>query len=77
MIDVFIPERFSPDCPFKKQPETLQDFDSGSAVQFDSAVWCTPRNLTPRYDAHRSAWIHGMMHTAKFFEKFGSLDSVE
>ena len=31
-------------------------------LQFDSAVWCTPRSLTPRNDAHR--------------EKYGSLDSA-
>ena len=31
----------------------------------DSAVWCTLLSLTPRYDAHRRAWLHGGMHTAE------------
>ena len=47
------------------------------SVQFDSAVWCTPRSLTPRHDAHSGAWLCGMMHTVEFFEKFGALDSSE
>ena len=34
-------------------------------VHFDSEVWCTPRSLTLRYDAHRGAWLHGGMHTTE------------
>ena len=34
----------------------------------DSWVWCTPLSLTPRYDAHRRAWLCSMMHTAELFK---------
>ena len=28
-------------------------------------VWCTPWCLTLQWDAHRRAWLFGMMHTAE------------
>ena len=34
-------------------------------VQLDSPVWCAPRSLTPRWDAHRGAWLGSIMHTAE------------
>ena len=33
----------------------------------DSAVWCTPQSLTPRYDAHSRNRLRSGMHTKKFF----------
>ena len=56
MIDVFIPKRFSPDCHYQRFQFLLR------GVQFDSTVWCTPRSLTPRWDAHRGACLCGGKH---------------
>ena len=96
---MFTPIRISPVCPLKGNRRSQRFWFWLRGVQFDSAMLCTPRSLTPRYDAHcksltplwnahHGAWLCSMMHTAEldstmwctpqsFFEKFGSLDSVE
>ena len=48
--------------------------------QHCSAVWCTTRSQTPRWEAHHRFWLSGVMHTAESdsavgCEKFWSLDS--
>ena len=42
----------------------------------DSAVWCTPRSLTPQYDAHCGIRLRGGMHTAEFFQMLCFHDSA-
>ena len=34
-------------------------------AELDSAVWCTPRSLTPLWEAHHGVWLSGVMHTAE------------
>ena len=66
MIDVLTPKRIYPDCPFKatRGKQNLLFWLLG--VQFDLAVWCTPRRLTPRYDAHHGDWLCVVMYTTEF-----------
>ena len=45
-------------------------------AELDSAVWCTPRSMTQRCDAHRGVRLGGGMHPAEFFEKLWSLDTA-
>ena len=55
-------------------------------VHFDSAMWCTPRSLTPGWDAHRGGWSYLRIlvqltppcaaHREVFFGNFGLLDSA-
>ena len=78
MIDVVTPKRISPNCPFTvKATRDAQRFWFWlRVVQFDSAVWCALRSLTPRCDAHPwsltpqyyahiGAQLRSVMHTAK------------
>ena len=37
----------------------------GTVVQSDFVEWCTPRTLTPWWDACRRDWLSGMIHTAE------------
>ena len=60
IIDVFTTKRISPDCPFKSNQRiskisilTPRFTIWHRGVQLDTAVWCTPRNLTPRCASHR------------------------
>ena len=62
MIDVFTPKRIFPECPFKNNQR--------------HAGRCTLQSLTQQCDAYRGDWLHGVMHTEKFFEKFLTLDSA-
>ena len=40
-------------------------------VQFVSAVCCTPRRSSQRYDAHREDRFHGVQHTAEIVSAVG------
>ena len=73
---IFTPKRISPDCPFKSNQRLSKILILTPRCAFllrgvmpttelDSTVRCTPRSLTPPWDAHRGAWLCGMMHTAK------------
>ena len=55
IIDVFTPKRISPFCLFKSNKRP---------AKFSILTQCS---LTPRgwRDAHRGAWLHGMMQTMK------------
>ena len=63
MIDVFTSKRISPECPLKsnQRPSKFSILTPWCAVwlhgvihtgELDSAVGCTLRSLTPRYEAH-------------------------
>ena len=42
------------------------DFHSGiHTAELDSLVGSTPRSLTPQWDGHREAQLHGGMHTTE------------
>ena len=56
-IDVFTRERISPACPFKRNQWPAIFFYSDSMV-CSFTLWC---------DAHRGAWLRGVMHTTDFF----------
>ena len=73
---IFTPKRIYPDCPFKNNQRLSKILILTPRCAFllrgvmpttelDSTVRCTPRSLTPPWDAHRGAWLCGMMHTAK------------
>ena len=53
MIDVFTPNRISPDCPFKRNQRHMKILIFDSAV-CSLSLWC---------DAHRRDWLPGVMHT--------------
>ena len=53
MIDVFTPNRISPDCPFKSNQRHMKILIFDSAV-CSLSLWC---------DAHRRDWLPGVMHT--------------
>ena len=72
MIEVFTPERISPDCPLKSNQRLAKLFDSDSAV-CSLTPSCTPQSLTPRRKGHHGAWLRGVMHTVEFFEKLDHL----
>ena len=76
MLGVFTPKMISPDCPFKSNQRLPKISILTLRCAFWLPMWCTPRSLTLRYDAQHGAWLLGMMHTAEFYEKLGSLDST-
>ena len=43
---------------FRDEMHTAEFFKNFWSL--DSAVWCTPRSLTPQWDAHRGAWLRSM-----------------
>ena len=65
IIDLFTPERISPDCPFKRNQRFSKISILMHTAELDPTVWCTPGSLTPRYDAPIGA----------FLRNFGSLDT--
>ena len=75
MIDVFTPKRISPDCPFKRNqrltkisiltPQCAVWLHGGMhTAELELAVGCTPRSLTPWWDAH--PWVR-LVRICPFF----------
>ena len=62
---IFIRNGFILIVPLKATRDSQRFWFWLRGVHFYSAVWCPPQSLTPRYDAHRGAWLHRGMHTAE------------
>ena len=63
---------FLPIVPLKATRDSHRFWFWLRGVQFDSAVWCTQRSLTLRYDAHREAWLPGVQHNVELDSAVGS-----
>ena len=62
IIDLFTPERISPDCPFKSNQRFSKISILMHTAELDPTVWCTPGSLTPRYDAPIGAFWEILGH---------------
>ena len=58
-------------APLKATSDSQRFWFWHCGVQFDSTVWCTPRSLTLRLEAHHRAWLRGWKHTAELDSAVG------